>query len=192
MSDVPSDVPSDVQFDAPGERPTVTHGSGAVLRAAVASDVPELLRLVKELATYEKEPDAVEATEEMYRGILFPDQGEPTGFCEVAAVGDGLVAMAFWYVTFSTWSGRNGIWLEDFFVEPEHRRSGLGHAILSRLARICVLRGYRRLEWWVLDWNRGAIDFYESRGARGLDEWTHFRMDGVELDRLADSTALTR
>jgi GNAT superfamily N-acetyltransferase len=93
--------------------------------------------------------------------------------------------MAFWYVTFSTWSGRNGIWLEDLFVEPEHRGAGLGHALLARLARICVLRGYRRLEWWVLDWNQPAIDFYETRGAQGLVDWTHYRVSGEELAALA-------
>lgn len=165
-------------------RPVTTLPSGAVLRPAVRADVPELLRLVRELATYEKEPDAVEATEAGYQAILFPAEGEPAGFCEVAEVDGRLVAMAFWYVTFSTWSGRRGLWLEDFFVEPEHRGAGIGHALLSRLARLCVLRGYRRLEWWVLDWNRSAIDFYEARGARGMDEWTHFRLDGAELAAL--------
>lgn len=159
--------------------------SGATLRAARSDDAPELLRLVRELAAYEREPDAVEATEEHYRAILAPAEAEPTGFCEVAEVDGRLVGMAFWYVTFSTWSGRNGIWLEDFFVEPEHRGAGLGHALLARLARICVLRGYPRLEWWVLDWNRPAIDFYETRGAQGLVDWTHYRVSGDELTSLA-------
>lgn len=168
----------------PEDRPQTTLASGTVVRAAVEADLPELVRLVKALATYEKEPDAVEATEESYRRILFPAVGEPTGFAEVADVDGRLVGMAFWYVTFSTWSGRNGIWLEDFFVEPELRGRGLGHELLSRLARICVQRDYARLEWWVLDWNQSAIDFYEARGARGLNEWTHFRVDGDELRKL--------
>ena len=89
------------------------------------ADVPELLRLVRELATYEKEPDAVRATVANYQALLFPPTGEPTGYCEVAEVDGRLVGMAFWYVTFSTWSGHRGIWLEDFFVEPEHRGAGL-------------------------------------------------------------------
>lgn len=177
-------MPDVVDPGPSAERPTVTLASGATLRAAVREDVPELLRLVHELATYEREPDAVEATVENYRAILFPDSGDPTGFCEVAERAGRLVGMAFWYVTFSTWSGHRGIWLEDFFVEPEHRGAGLGHRLLARLARICVLRGYRRLEWWVLDWNHSAIDFYESRGAHGLDEWTHYRIDGPELAAL--------
>jgi GNAT superfamily N-acetyltransferase len=166
------------------ERPVTTLSSGATLRAAVESDLPELLRLVRALAAYEKEPDAVEATEDSYRAILFPPATAPTGFAEVVEVDGRLVGMAFWYVTFSTWSGRNGIWLEDFFVEPETRGQGLGHQLLSRLARICVLRGYPRLEWWVLDWNQSAIDFYQARGARGMGEWTHFRVDGSALDEL--------
>lgn len=172
------------------ERPTTPLGSGAVVRAAVESDLPELLRLVKALATYEKEPDAVEATEESYRSILFPPDNQATGFAEVAEVEGRLVGMAFWYVTFSTWSGRNGIWLEDFFVEPELRGQGLGHHLLARLARICVLRGYPRLEWWVLDWNQSAIDFYETRGAYGMGDWTHFRVDGEALSALGGAGGL--
>lgn len=172
------------------ERPTTPLGSGAVVRAAVESDLPELLRLVKALATYEKEPDAVEATEESYRSILFPPDNQATGFAEVAEVEGRLVGMAFWYVTFSTWSGRNGIWLEDFFVEPELRGRGLGHHLLARLARICVLRGYPRLEWWVLDWNQSAIDFYETRGAYGMGDWTHFRVDGEALSALGGAGGL--
>lgn len=171
------------------DRVTVTHRSGATVRAATEADVPELLRLVNELAAYEQEPDAVAATVADYQELLFPDEEEPTGFCEVAEVDGRLVGMAFWYVTFSTWSGRRGIWLEDFFVEPGHRGSGLGHALLSRLAGICVRRGYARLEWWVLDWNRSAIDFYEARGAQGLDEWTHYRVSGPELAQLASPVA---
>lgn len=167
------------------ERAATTLRGGEVVRAAVRADAPELLRLVRELATYEKEPDAVRATAADYEALLFPPTGEPTGYCEVAEVDGRLVGMAFWYVTFSTWSGHGGIWLEDLFVEPEHRGRGLGNALLARLAGICVRRGYHRLEWWVLDWNRSAIDFYESRGARGMDEWTHFRVDGPELTALA-------
>ncbi len=172
---------------ADDERPTTRLAGGAVLRSAVEADVPELLRLVRALATYEKEPDAVEATEDSYRAILFPPDATPTGFAEVAELNGRLVGMAFWYVTFSTWSGRNGIWLEDFFVEPASRGQGLGHHLLSRLARICVLRDYPRLEWWVLDWNQSAIEFYQSRGARGMSEWTHYRLDGAELDELGQS-----
>ncbi len=169
----------------PAERPTMTLRSGAIVRPAVAADVPELLRLVHELAAYEKEPEAVEATPADYLAIMFPAEGDPTGFAEVAEVNGRLVGMALWFVTFSTWTGRNGIWLEDFFVEPEHRGGGVGHALLTRLARVAALRGYRRLEWLVLDWNQSAIDFYETRGAQGMSDWTHYRVADGELEELA-------
>lgn len=163
------------------ERASVKLAPGVLLRAAASEDVPDLLRLVRALAAYEKEPNSVEASEADYQRILFPQTGSPTAHAEVAEVDGRIVGMAFWYVTFSTWSGRNGIWLEDFYVEEHMRCRGLGQALLSRLARVCVERGYPRLEWWVLDWNQSAIDFYESRGARGLGEWTHFRVDGAAL-----------
>ncbi|HEX2706373.1 MAG TPA: GNAT family N-acetyltransferase [Candidatus Lustribacter sp.] len=163
------------------DRPPVVLPSGAVLRAAIPADVPELLRLVVELATFEKEPDSVLACVADYEAILFPGHGAPTGHAEVAQLDGRLVGMAFWYVTFSTWSGHNGIWLEDLYVEPGHRGLGVGTAMLRRLAGICAARGYHRLEWWVLDWNEPAIRFYRGLGARALDGWTHYRIDGDAL-----------
>ena len=154
------------------------------IREATPDDVPAILRLVHALATYEKEPDAVEATEEHFTAALFPESGSPTTFAHVAEVDGEVVGMAVWYLTFSTWTGVNGIWLEDLFVEPEHRGSGIGRALLATLARTCVERGYRRLEWWVLDWNEPSIGFYRSLGAVPQDEWTVFRMDGDELAAL--------
>ncbi|GGB78746.1 N-acetyltransferase GCN5 [Knoellia flava TL1] len=154
------------------------------IREATPEDVPAILRLVHALATYEKEPDAVEATEEHFTAALFPESGSPTTFAYVAEVDGEVVGMAVWYLTFSTWTGVNGIWLEDLFVEPEHRGSGIGRALLATLARTCVERGYRRLEWWVLDWNEPSIGFYRSLGAVPQDEWTVFRMDGDELAAL--------
>lgn len=154
------------------------------IREATPDDVPAILRLVHELAVYEKEPDAVEATEEHFTAALFPASGSPTTFAHVAEVDGEVVGMAVWYLTFSTWTGVNGIWLEDLFVEPEHRGSGLGRELLATLARTCVERGYRRLEWWVLDWNEPSIGFYRSLGAVPQDEWTVFRMDGDALATL--------
>ncbi len=158
------------------------------VRPATPADLPDVLRLVHELAAYEKEPEAVEATEEHFAGVLFPADGEPTAFCHVAEVEDGgarrIVGIAVWFLSFSTWTGTNGIWLEDLFVEPEHRGGGLGQELLRTLARVCVERGYRRLEWWVLDWNTPSIGFYESLGAVGQDEWTTFRIDGEALAAL--------
>jgi GNAT superfamily N-acetyltransferase len=152
-----------------------------VLRSAAPGDVPELLRLVRALAVYEREPDAVEATHDLYVRWLFPAAGAPVAYAEVAAVDERLVGLALWYTTFSTWLGRPGIWLEDLFVEPGVRGSGVGRALLTRLARICVDRDYRRLEWWVLNWNTPSIEFYESLGAVPMDEWQHFRLDGTAL-----------
>ncbi|MGL5808821.1 MAG: GNAT family N-acetyltransferase, partial [Nocardioides sp.] len=156
----------------------------AVLRPARRSDLPDLLRMVHELAAYEREPDAVQAVEADFEKVLFPAEGEPTAFAEVAEVDERLVAMALWYLTFSTWTGRNGIWLEDLYVDPAQRGTGIGRAMLARLAEICVARGYPRLEWWVLGWNQPAIDFYSSLGARGMPEWTHYRMERPALGEL--------
>ncbi len=154
------------------------------VRRAQPADVPVVLELVGELAAYEREPDAVEATEELLREALFGYQ--PTASCHVALDGSGaVVGFALWYVTFSTWKGLPGLWLEDLFVRPQARGQGLGRALLQELALVCVQRGYPRFEWWVLDWNAPAIGFYRSLGAVPQDEWTTFRVDGEALVRLA-------
>jgi len=137
------------------------------------------------VADYEREPESVEATEELYGRWLFPTHGTPTAYTEVAEVEGRVVAIALWYPTFSTWTGSPGIWLEDLFVEPAHRGAGIGRALLGRLAQVCVERGYRRLEWWVLGWNTPSIAFYDSLGARPMGDWVHYRMDGDELAALA-------
>lgn len=156
-----------------------------ILRDALPADIPDLLRLVRDLAAYEKEPDAVEATESMYARALFPEDGStPTTHALVADVDGRVVGMAIWYLTFSTWTGVNGIWLEDLFVEPARRGSGLGTALLRRLAQLCVERGYRRLEWWVLTWNEPSIAFYRSLGSVPQEEWEVHRVDGAALTRL--------
>jgi GNAT superfamily N-acetyltransferase len=154
------------------------------VRPATLDDVPAIMQLVRELADYEREPDAVEATEAHFRRALFPRDGHPTVSCLVAETGREVVGIAVWYLTFSTWTGRNGIWLEDLFVRPDHRGDGHGTALLQALAALCVERGYPRLEWWVLDWNAPSIGFYESLGARAEDEWTTFRLSGEALSAL--------
>lgn len=154
------------------------------VREARPDDLPAILRLVHALAEYEKEPDAVEADEDDFRAVLFPDDAEPTVFCHVAEMDGGVVGMAVWFRSFSTWTGRTGIWLEDLFVEPGHRGSGLGRALLGRLAQLCTERGWTRLEWAVLDWNEPSIAFYESLGARAQDEWTTYRLHGEALAAL--------
>ena len=158
------------------------------IRSAEPGDVPAVDALVRELAVYEREPDAVHAVPEDFARALFgPD---PRVHCHVAEVegDDGswdVVGFALWYVTFSTWRGRHGIWLEDLFVRPEHRARGLGRALLQVLAGECARRGYARLEWWVLDWNEPAHAFYRSVGARPEDEWTVWRLDGRPLEQFA-------
>jgi GNAT superfamily N-acetyltransferase len=154
-----------------------------VIRAAQPSDVPVVLELVRELATYEREPDAVVATEDDFRAALFGD--EPTASCHVAEADGEVVAFALWYRTFSTWLGKPGLWLEDLYVRPAHRGSGLGKRLLETLAQVCLERGWTRFEWWVLDWNDPAKGFYASLGARPEDDWTVWRVDGAALTRLA-------
>lgn len=173
----------------------------STVRPATPEDLPEILRLITELAVYEREPDAVEGGVPELAAILFPDEGSPTAFCHVAEVevgdgevgdGDGgeggttqVVGIALWYLTFSTWQVRNGIWLEDLYVEEAHRGSGLGVALLRTLADTCVERGYGRLEWCVLRWNEPSIRFYESVGARPQSEWETYRLTGDALTAFA-------
>jgi len=149
--------------------------------------VPAILGLVQALATYEREPQAVEATEADFSTALFPQNQRPTAFAHVAVVDGTVVGMAIWFVTFSTWLGSSGIWLEDLFVLPEHRGSGLGKGMLATLAAICAERGYGRLEWWVLRWNTPSIGFYDSIGGQPMDEWLTYRLDGGALEALSQT-----
>lgn len=155
------------------------------VRAARPADVPSIVRLVRALADYEREPDAAVATDDDFARALFPAEGTPTTYCHVAEEGGEVVGIAVWFLTFSTWTGRNGIWLEDLFVLPEYRGGGHGKALLATLARECVDRGFTRLEWTVLDWNTPAIDFYRALGSAPLDEWTTHRVTGTALEGLA-------
>jgi GNAT superfamily N-acetyltransferase len=162
--------------------------TSARVRPAVAGDVPVILALVRELAEYERALDQVEASAEQLGEALFPDGREPAVCAHVAEVDGEVVGCAIWFVTFSTWTGTHGIWLEDLYVTPAQRGSRLGQELLRALAAICVERGYSRLEWWVLDWNTPSIGFYESIGAVAQEEWTRFRLDGAALDTMAGAT----
>jgi GNAT superfamily N-acetyltransferase len=155
-----------------------------VIREARPDDVPRILQLVHDLAEYERLPELAVATEAHFHQLFFPSDGAPTGFGHVAEVDGEVVGMAVWFLSFSTWTGTNGIWLEDLYVMPEHRGSGLGRELLATLARLCVERGYQRFEWWVLDWNEPSIGFYESLGATACDEFTTYRLDGEALAAL--------
>jgi GNAT superfamily N-acetyltransferase len=155
-----------------------------MIRPAAPSDVPEIHRLVCDLAEYERARDQVEATPESLRAALFGSH--PAAFAHVAEIaepggGTRIVGFALWFLNFSTWTGRHGIYLEDLYVRPEFRGGGHGRALLTELARICVSRGYGRLEWSVLDWNEPSIGFYKSLGAVAMDEWTVYRLTGEAL-----------
>jgi len=153
------------------------------IRPATTADVPRILQLIRELAAYERSLDQVTATEDGLRAALFAAQ--PAVFANVAVADDVLVGFALWFVNFSTWLGRHGIYLEDLYVTPAMRGRGIGKALLAELASICVRRGYGRLEWWVLDWNTPAISFYRSIGAEPMSEWTVQRLAGKSLHDLA-------
>ncbi|HVT21741.1 MAG TPA: GNAT family N-acetyltransferase [Mycobacteriales bacterium] len=153
--------------------------TGTPIRPAREDDVPVIVSLIRELADYEREPDAVEATDADIRTALFGPS--PKAFCHVAESGGDVVGFALWFLNFSTWTGRHGIYLEDLFVRPAARGTGLGRALLMTLVGIARERGYGRVEWSVLDWNTPAIDFYRSLGARPMDDWTVWRLDGDAL-----------
>jgi GNAT superfamily N-acetyltransferase len=156
-----------------------------LIREAKPADVEEIHAMICELAVYEREPDAVSATAADLAANLFSES--PHLFALVAEdenTGEAL-GMAIWFLNYSTWLGRHGIYLEDLYVREHARGNGIGEALLQRLAQICIDRDYGRLEWWVLDWNISAIEFYRSRGAIAMDEWTVYRVSGEQLSALA-------
>ncbi|CAL4859159.1 GNAT family N-acetyltransferase [Microbacterium sp. MM2322] len=156
---------------------------GAVLRVAAPGDEAGILAAIHALAVYEREPDAVRTTTADLTRSLFGE--DPKAFAHVIERGGEIRAIAVWFLTFSTWTGRHGIWLEDLFVDETDRGRGYGTALLASLAAVALERGYPRLEWTVLDWNAPAVGFYRSIGAEPLDEWTTQRMTGDALTALA-------
>jgi GNAT superfamily N-acetyltransferase len=151
-----------------------------MIRTATPDDVPAVHAMVRELADYEKALHEVRATEEQLHEALFGERPAAYAHLAVDDVTGEPVGFALWFLNFSTWRGVHGIYLEDLYVRPERRGGGHGKALLTELARICVARGYERLEWSVLDWNRPSIDFYRALGARPQDEWTVYRLtDGA-------------
>jgi GNAT superfamily N-acetyltransferase len=149
------------------------------VREATPADVGRIRELIVELATYERSADRAIATEEQLRTALFGEH--PAVFALVAEAACEVVGFALWFLNFSTWEGVHGIYLEDLYVRPEQRGTGLGKALLRSLASIAVARGYARFEWWVLDWNTPAIEFYRTLGAEPMEEWTVFRLTGDAL-----------
>lgn len=153
------------------------------IRPAVAADVPLILALIRDLAAYEREPDAVVATE---ADLLRDGFGEAPRFHVLLAERDGEPAgFAFYFFSYSTWRGRPALYLEDLFVRPAYRGYGLGKALMARLARIAVDQGCPRFVWEVLDWNEPALRFYASIGAEVLRSWLNVRLEGEALERLA-------
>ncbi len=158
-------------------------GVSLSVRAARPDDSALIFALVRELAAYEKLSHDVDATEEMIAAALFCEQ--PRLYCDIAEWDGAGAGFAVWFLNFSTFRGRPGIYLEDVFVRPEFRGRGIGKALLKRLARRCVDEGWARFEWAVLDWNAPSIAFYKSLGAQVLDEWKICRLSGGALARLA-------
>jgi GNAT superfamily N-acetyltransferase len=153
------------------------------VRDARREDVPAIVGLVRELAEYERAAAEVRLTEEQLTTALFGDS--PALFGHVAEHDGVVVGTALWFLNFSTWRGTHGIYLEDLYVQPGHRGTGLGRELLRTLADVCVQRGYDRLEWSVLDWNEPSIGFYRSVGAVPMEEWTVFRLTDDALPRFA-------
>ena len=158
--------------------------TGFEIRTTTEADVPVILQLIRDLATYERAPDAVVATEAGLRDVLFG----PKRAAEVllALQNEMPVGFAVFFHNFSTWLGRPGLYLEDLFVRPEERGKGYGRALLERLAQIAKERGCGRMEWAVLDWNDPAIQFYRKLGAQPMDEWTVFRLTEEGIAKLAN------
>jgi GNAT superfamily N-acetyltransferase len=162
------------------------------IRPAGVEDVPIILELIRDLATYERAPHEVTATEEQLVDVLFGQR--PAAEVLLVFERESPVGFAVFFHNFSTWLGRPGLYLEDLFVKPEKRGKGYGRALLVELAKIARERGCGRMEWAVLDWNEPAIKFYHALGAKPMDEWTVFRLtrDGIaKLANAADTAATT-
>jgi len=155
------------------------------IRPATAADVPIILELIRALATYERAPNDVTATEDGLSKVLFGEK--PAAEVLLAFENETAVGFAVFFHNFSTWLGRPGLYLEDLFVRPEDRGKGYGRALLIHLAKIARDRGCGRMEWAVLDWNEPAIQFYRKLGAKSMDEWTVFRLKRDGIAKLADA-----
>jgi GNAT superfamily N-acetyltransferase len=153
------------------------------IRLAERRDVPDILSLIKELAEYEKAPNEVIASEKDIEISLF--EADSVTNCHVAEIDGEVVAIAIWFLNYSTWLGKEGIYLEDLYVKANHRKKGIGLALMKTLAALCLERGYPRFQWWVLNWNEPSINFYEAIGAEPMNEWTVYRLSGKALEDFA-------
>ena len=159
------------------------------IRPVRPEDVPAVVAMVHELAEFERAPELCHLTEAQLAAALFPPVATPALFGHVAADPDtgAPYGFALWFLNFSTWEGRHGVYLEDLYVRPSARGTGAGRALLATLAQVCLDRGYPRLEWWVLHWNP-AREFYDALGATAMDEWIPYRVEGETLTGLAAYT----
>ena len=153
-----------------------------IIRSAQREEVGIVLQLIHDLALYEKAPHKVEATEAELLETIFVENARV--FCDVVDVDGEIVGIVIWFLNYSTWQGKHGIYLEDLFVKSNYRGHGYGKALLEHLAKICVEKGYGRFQWSVLDWNTPAIEFYRSLGAEAMDEWVVYVVSGNALDNL--------
>jgi GNAT superfamily N-acetyltransferase len=160
------------------------------IRPACVEDVPVILELIRELATYERAPDEVSATKGQLVDVLFGER--PAAEVLLAFEGKSPIGFAVFFHNFSTWLGRPGLYLEDLFVKPEKRGKGYGRALLVDLAKIARDRACGRMEWAVLNWNEPAIKFYRALGAEPLDEWTVFRLTREGIAELAKSESIVK
>jgi GNAT superfamily N-acetyltransferase len=165
-----------------------------MIRPARPDDVETIVALIEELADYEREPDAAKATPQDLRAALFCEHPALFGLIAEHETADGVevAGFALWFLNFSTWVGKHGIYLEDLFVRPRYRGHGYGKALLLELTRIAVERGYGRVEWAVLDWNVDAQGFYRSLGATPMDGWTVWRLAGADLAAAGRGVAAPR
>jgi GNAT superfamily N-acetyltransferase len=153
------------------------------IRDATPSDIDAIYDYIHALAEYEKAPEEAVLSKSDLSQSLFGQS--PQVYCLLSVQDEQVTGIAIWHLNYSTWLGKHGIYLEDLFIDPKFRGQGHGKALLVRLAQICVERGLARFSWWVLDWNKPSIDFYESLGAKAMDEWTVFRVSGDALTKLA-------
>ena len=157
-----------------------------VIRPATPLDIPTILEMVMELAEYERAAEEVVATAAYFELALFGEH--PAVFAVMAELNGQAAGFALYFMNFSTWLGKHGVYLEDLYVRPEFRGGGVGQGLLSHLAQICITNGLPRFEWWVLDWNESARNVYDHLGAKALTEWIPYRVTGDSLIELADKT----
>ncbi|HKD69822.1 MAG TPA: GNAT family N-acetyltransferase [Candidatus Binataceae bacterium] len=156
---------------------------GLTIRFATSQDAELIVRFVRGLAEYEREPEAVEVTPEVLRAQM--ESSDPPFECLIAEQDGTPAGFALFFRNYSTWRGRPGLFLEDLFVTPSYRRKGIGRSLFYRLAEISAARGYGRMEWSVLDWNTPAQEFYRALGAQPMEQWTIWRLSGGALEDFA-------